>query len=71
MAMSAAAFGSYYTTHNRGDDTPDWAPPPEVADAIDDAVSSGDVFEVRRTAAPKSRDQNPGMPRWSNYLGTR
>lgn len=39
MAASAVAFGSYYTTHNRGDDTPDWAPAPEVADAIDAAVS--------------------------------
>jgi hypothetical protein len=39
MARSATTFGSYYTTHNRGDDTPDWAPAPEVADAIDKAVA--------------------------------
>ncbi len=39
MAASAASFGSYYTSHNRSDDTPDWAPAPDVADAIDSAVS--------------------------------
>ncbi len=38
MAESAVSFGSYYTTHNRGGDVPDWAPPVEVADAIDEAV---------------------------------
>lgn len=35
MADAALSFGSYYTTWNRGDDTPDWAPAAEVADAID------------------------------------
>lgn len=35
MADAALSFGSYYTTHNRGDDTPDWAPTAEIADAID------------------------------------
>lgn len=39
MAASAVSFGAYYTTHNRGDDLPDWAPPAEVADAIDAATS--------------------------------
>lgn len=39
MAASAVAFGSYYTTHNRGDDVPSWAPPPETADAINDATA--------------------------------
>jgi hypothetical protein len=35
MAASAITFGSNYTTHNRGEDTPEWAPPAELADAID------------------------------------
>lgn len=52
MAASAVSFGSYYTTHNRGADTPDWAPEPEVADAIDDATSyttdDQGNYEVRR-----------------------
>jgi hypothetical protein len=39
MAKSAVVFGSYYTTHNRGADTPDWAPRLEVADAIEEATS--------------------------------
>lgn len=39
MASSAAGFGSYYSSHNRGDDTPDWAPSARVADAIEEAVS--------------------------------
>ena len=38
MAASAVAFGSYYSTGNRGDDCPDWAPPADVADAITDAA---------------------------------
>jgi hypothetical protein len=39
MAASAVSFGAYYTSHNRGDDVPDWAPDPNTADAIDSAVS--------------------------------
>ncbi len=39
MAQAAVSFGSYYTTHNRGDDLPDWAPPPEIADTISEATS--------------------------------
>ena len=53
MAKSAVSFGSYYTTYNRGSDTPEWAPPVEVADAIDAAVSWAQDdrgnYEVRRT----------------------
>jgi hypothetical protein len=53
MAASAISFAAYYTTHNRGDDTPDWAPPPEVADAIEEATSwavdDQGSYEVRRT----------------------
>ena len=54
MAESAVAFGSYYTTSNRPDDLgeiPDWAPPGDVADAVDAAVwslSSGD-YPVQRS----------------------
>jgi len=54
MAASAVSFGSYYSTGNRGDDTPDWAPPPEVADAIEQAVSwaqrDDGSYEVRRSS---------------------
>lgn len=55
MAVSAVGFGSYYTTHNRSDDVPDWAPNPETADAIDEAVSwatdeaGRGQYEVRRS----------------------
>jgi hypothetical protein len=38
MAASAVGFGSYYTTHNRGD-APDWAPSASVADAIEAATA--------------------------------
>lgn len=60
MARSAVSFGSYYTTHNRGDDTPEWAPPPEVADAIDEAVGWAQddqgTYEVRRSPSGKARE---------------
>lgn len=63
MAKSAVGFGSYYTTHNRGDDVPDWAPEPEVADAIEEAVSWAQddrgEYEVRRSAKGKARTSNP------------
>ena len=53
MAASAVSFGSYYTTHNRGDDVPDWAPSAKVADAIDDATSWAQTdsgrYQVRRS----------------------
>lgn len=53
MAQSAAAFGSYYTSNNRGDDTPEWAPEPEVADAIEEAASwvmdDHGNYEVKRS----------------------
>lgn len=39
MAASAVSFGAYYRSYNRGDDVPEWAPPAEVADAIDDATA--------------------------------
>lgn len=39
MAASAANFGSYYSTMNRGSDTPSWAPSATVADAIEAAVA--------------------------------
>lgn len=53
MAASAVGFGGYYTTHNRGDDLPDWAPSAETADAISDATGwamddRGD-YDVRRS----------------------
>lgn len=51
-AASAVSFGSYFSSHNRGDDVPDWAPPPHVADAIEEAVGWAQddrgTYEVRR-----------------------
>lgn len=38
MAEAAISFGSYYTSRNRKDDVPSWAPPPELADIIDEAT---------------------------------
>jgi|HubBroStandDraft_4_1064222.scaffolds.fasta_scaffold45355_2 hypothetical protein len=58
MAGAAASFASYYTTHNRGDDVPDWAPSPEIADAIDEAVSWAQDdkgnYQVRRSPKGKA-----------------
>ena len=60
MAQNAVSFGSYYTTHNRGDDVPDWAPPPEVADAIEEAVGYAQrddgTYEVKRSQTGKARE---------------
>lgn len=73
MAESAVSFGSYYTTHNRGDDVPDWAPAPEVADAISDATSlamyGGGGSRVRRSkegAVVKRRSSNPAT-NWQRF----
>lgn len=53
MAASACSFGAYFTTHNRGHDVPEWAPPAEVADAIEHAISQAvnedGSLDVRRT----------------------
>jgi hypothetical protein len=61
MAGSAVSFASYYTTHNRGDDAPEWAPPPEVADAIDEAVGwaqrDNGEYEVRRSPKGKVHEE--------------
>jgi hypothetical protein len=38
MSEAAVSFGAYYTSGNRGDDLPDWVPPPETADAINEAT---------------------------------
>jgi hypothetical protein len=38
MAESALSFASYYSSDNRGDDTPEWAPPSELASAIGNAA---------------------------------
>jgi hypothetical protein len=42
MAESAIGFGSYYTTDNRGDETPEWANPVDAIDAISDNAVSDD-----------------------------
>lgn len=68
MAASAVSFGGYYTTYNRGDDVPDWAPRAEVADAISDATAWAQddrgVYEVRRSPSGPVRD-NP----WAKIFG--
>jgi hypothetical protein len=52
LAASAVSFGSYYSTHNRGDDVPDWAPPADMADRIEEATQfvqdDQGNFEVER-----------------------
>ena len=42
LALAATGFGGYYTSDNRGDDVPEWAPAPVVADAICQAAISAD-----------------------------
>jgi hypothetical protein len=50
LAVSACSLGGYYSTHNRGADLPDWAPEPEIADAIESAAccveNSDEVEEI-------------------------
>ncbi len=58
-AAAAADFGSYYTTHNRGDDVPDWAPAPEVADAIEDATAYATDEEGRGLHAVRRSKDGP------------
>lgn len=36
IAESALSFASYYSTGNRGDDVPEWAPPGDLASDIGD-----------------------------------
>lgn len=59
MAASAVTFGSYYTGRGRGD-TPEWAPPSEVAEAIEEAVG-GWQDDRGRHAVARSRG---GPVRW-------
>jgi hypothetical protein len=67
MAASAVSFGSYYTTHNRGDDVPDWAPPAKVADAIDEAtvwaMTDSGRYQVRRSRDGDVYASEAGMRR--------
>jgi len=57
MASSAVSFASYYTTHNRGDDVPSWAPSASLADAIEEAVGYAQrddgEYEVRSSKSGK------------------
>lgn len=60
VASDAVSFGAYYTSLNRGDDVPDWAPPANVADAIEEAamwvqLEDGE-YEVLRSP-PKSGEK--------------
>jgi len=40
LAKTACDFGSYFTTLNRGNEVPPWAPNKEIADAISYAVGN-------------------------------
>ena len=66
MASSAVGFASYYTTYNRGDDVPDWAPPAEIADAIEEAtvwaMDDRGEYEVRRSRSGSEMSANPRRP---------
>ena len=42
MARSAVGFAAYWTSHNRGPDTPAWAPAPDLADSFDEAAEVGE-----------------------------
>lgn len=64
MAASAVAFGSYYTTHNRGDDCPSWAPEAETADAIDAAASWATDEEGRGLYAVRRKPHVKAPMRW-------
>jgi len=54
-AAAAVGFGSYFTSDNRGDDVPAWAPSEDVADAISEATGwatdeeGRGLFAVRRS----------------------
>jgi hypothetical protein len=54
MAQSAVGFATYWTSHNRGHDTPEWAPPADLADAFDSAAELGekDYLIARKLTAP-------------------
>jgi len=60
MAESAVGFASYYTTDNRGNDLPDWAPSADLADAIEEAAMGGmkedGGFEVQRTKTERTEN---------------
>jgi hypothetical protein len=56
MAVSAVGFAAYWTSDNRGDETPEWAPSEEMADAIADAAELGESeYEIRRKQTDKSK----------------
>ncbi len=52
MAASAISFGSYYSSYNRGNDVPKWAPPAHIADAIEAETSWAQddrrIYEIER-----------------------
>lgn len=60
LASAACSFGGYHTSDNRGDDLPDWAPKPKVADAINNA--SAWVEE------PDQVEELSELPEWCSDL---
>ena len=55
MAEAAVSFGAYYTSGNRGDDLPDWAPPHKTADAINEATIDAMKDNGRYNVTRKSK----------------
>lgn len=60
-AATAVHFGAYYTSGNRGRETPPWAPAEDVADAIDEATSHAMDEQMRYFV----RRQRGGPGRWT------
>ena len=54
MAQSAVGFACYWTSYNRGDNTPAWAPPADLADAFDSVAEVGEEDYVigRKSTIP-------------------
>lgn len=51
IAEAAVRFAIYWTTWNRGDDTPEWAPAAELADAFEEAAEYGEeTYTIHRKA---------------------
>lgn len=63
-AASAISFAGYYTTYNRGDDVPDWAPASEFADEVSDGAEyeedTGEVIvrQVSKNPSPRYKGQS-------------
>lgn len=59
MAAAAVSFASYYTTGNRGKDTPEWAPSPEFADRVEQEACSW-MDDKGRVLVRRDKDSKEG-----------